>query len=259
MYEIQIISSNLLEIRPKDNPLIKVSKDYYGIKSLIIKDKYFSRGVKLELNIKDKNITYRFQIQDIRESEQGYYIYCSQNFNKSYWLILPLFPGTKDNYNDDKHLENTFITDIINIDDKACFKKLRLLYKDIKDNNELYYNLQHNKLLNLESEYHDSYSMFTMALPFSEIYHDDITNLFLEGKYSQFTTSYKLRIQQFFNLNNNAELILMLYRNKKLRDYKSYILDVKINDDNELWSKPDLKREIFNINNLLPDAYEFKE
>ena len=83
MFDIQIISSNLLEIRPKDNPLIKVSKDYYGIKSLSIKDKYFSRGVKLELNIKDKNITYRFQIQDIRESEQGYYIYCSQNFNKS--------------------------------------------------------------------------------------------------------------------------------------------------------------------------------
>ena len=98
-----------------------------------------------------------------------------------------------------------------------------------------------------------------MSLPFSEIYNDDITNLFLEGKYSQFKTSYKLRIQQFFNLNNNTELILMLYRNKKLRDYKSYILDVKINDDNELWSKPDLKREIFNINNLLPDAYEFKE
>ena len=98
-----------------------------------------------------------------------------------------------------------------------------------------------------------------MDIPLFKTYHNDITNLFLEGKYSQFTTSYKLRIQQFFNLNNNAELILMLYRNKKLRDYKSYILDVKINDDNELWSKPDLKREIFNINNLLPDAYEFKE
>lgn len=82
--------------------------------------------------------------------------------------------------------------------------------------------------------------------------------LFLSGKYSQFSDKAKNCIEQHtpFKLKNSKGVIedtsifKILYPIKQERETLEKLLDVKLEENAEIYSKPDIIEETFNIDNI---------
>jgi hypothetical protein len=91
---------------------------------------------------------------------------------------------------------------------------------------------------------YDSYHvMYVFEIPRKFI--DDI-NHFKAGKYSLFSKALRQRILKFYGGEDEAATLQIIRQDKSLRKQLEQYLKVKIPEDSELASKPDLKIEIYN-------------
>ena len=89
--------------------------------------------------------------------------------------------------------------------------------------------------------------MYVFDIP--ELYKEDYLH-FLEGKYSKFTKEYKAIFPRLTVIGGKSEPSIHFKAIEKDPDLKlqiEKILDTYLDEEAELWPKPDLKREIFRI------------
>jgi hypothetical protein len=176
------------------------------------------------------------------------------NYNKSTIFIRPMLGYSPLFYGE--RFYNCYIELDENIQDK--------LKNNLKLNNYIYivykypiYIENFNALTSFEEhldfveekKIENKYIIFKFSVP--EQFEDDFL-LFLSGSYSKFSNNYKEEIlslnSYWSSIYNNISKIL--FPNKKHRKEIEEFLDVKLSANAEIFSKPDLNKEIFNIKKL---------
>ena len=138
----------------------------------------------------------------------------------------------------DDYLVNAYISK-----DKT---KLELLYRFVND--DTYKTLESNLILHpIFSkciEYNSYYTKFIFNIP--KEYRYDVL-LFLDGKYSKLNSKLKDNIKIFFGENNEkSRLMQILEKSKVLKSFWEDELDMILDSDTELESKPNIEFEILN-------------
>lgn len=68
---------------------------------------------------------------------------------------------------------------------------------------------------------------------------------FMEGKYSKFSKALKGRIQKFYGRGNNKHIMDIITKDKDLKKQMENHLQIKLPEDTELASRPDIENEIY--------------
>ena len=95
-------------------------------------------------------------------------------------------------------------------------------------------------------EYDKYHVMYIFNIP--KEFEKDIEN-FTEGKYSKFSNKLKKRIESFYGDGKKGNVAQVVYRSEKLKQNLEEHLGIRLSENMELASKPDLeKNEICKIN-----------
>ena len=86
--------------------------------------------------------------------------------------------------------------------------------------------------------------------------------LFLKGRYSKFRQKYKILLPDLDSKIDSEGIpftelslsFMIMYKSKALREYLEKKLGTEFDEEDELWSKPDIRRETLNIIKILEDA-----
>lgn len=159
--------------------------------------------------------------------------------NKSSEFILPMLGGNKDLFLYNSLLINCYIG---TSEDKNC---IVLVYKD---SNSIIFNKFERAIIRLRSflKAYDTkkYVVFVFRVP---IYYREEYTKFTAGKYSKFSLEYKLQILEFHDQEIEDRLGQILFKSEDLRSKMENRLDAEIPVHSELYSTPDMKKEIFNL------------
>lgn len=82
--------------------------------------------------------------------------------------------------------------------------------------------------------------------------------LFMKGKFSKFRTKYKILIPDIESKIDSEGIpftelslpFMVMYKSKALREYLEKKLGTRFDEDDELWSKPDIRKETLDINKI---------
>jgi len=159
-------------------------------------------------------------------------------------FVLPMLysKDRNDNFFITKNFENCYIGDG---NHPQLGKKIFLLY-DYKMTVEF---VKFERKLELMSDFNTDYDygdenqvMYVLDIPEE---HVEDFQLFLKGKYSQFSNDLKLKILKFWDIKDETSTIYrVLYANESIKEGE-LIIDSDSCAENEYWPKPVLSREIY--------------
>jgi hypothetical protein len=188
---------------------------------------------------------YAFKINHIIQYVKGSNIICYDLVyalrNKSSYFILPLMGGSRKLFLWDQGLINAFVGTPF---DDNC---IALLYRFSGD-----------VLFSKFEKALESFRNFRRRMdpdPYHVMFIFDLTEemensylAFKEGKYSEMSDFYKLKIVSFHEITMDSDLSKILFKSPSLKQKLEEELQVTIHEDAELYDKPDMSIEIFNTN-----------
>jgi len=230
------VSSNVPYIEEvKDEDDIITSLNFGGEYVLAIGEEF-----EVILQNNDKTIKYKYEVNYIEESVNNSYIILSHQRNKSSVYILPLLGLYKPYYTGEHNLThegyliNCYITEDKRFLDLLYRFSTHQTYKFLEQ--DLIRHKQFIKLIDINS----NYVIFRFRIPDERL--SDV-ELFLQGKYSKMNDSYKRFIISFHGYMPNHRVPSTLFKKEQLKKYWESYLDIKLGENVELESKPNLEEE----------------
>ena len=244
--------SKFIEIKPENARTLSVLHNYETVNELVKDDKIlkinFNDLITFDVNssvkypLKDK--IYTFDVEYIRKVNNKQYELKTNSINKSTLFLFPLITE-KDIYSHmyfyNKYLENCYLYDS-NFPGLSDNKHLFVSYRFFET--ELYKEVE--KLLTKSKYYLRTYepnaqfSIYIFEIP--EVYHKDV-ELFIKGKYSEFSENAKQKIISFGQYKQTDILYQVLYKAEDLRKSMEKTLGCKISKKSELMNYPNLIKE----------------
>lgn len=172
--------------------------------------------------------------------------------NKSYSFILPMILGKRElayikgcyiRCSDYPQYDDKIFLVLENTGSEACKKDLEFLT----------YNTEY--LFQYDVDDKTIVMVFTVPVVFALDY-----RYFIEGRYSKFSDMYKKTIVQFHRITKQDNIYYVLKKDPAYKKELEVKLDVKIPDDQDLMSKPDMDEETFvNVDTINIDSIMDKE
>ena len=183
-----------------------------------------------------------YKVNDISLEVVDYkpnYILSVAKLTKSSLFLLPMLGGNRKLFMYDKLFVNAFIAAE---EHKDC---IALLYRFSGDTIFLKFEQALKKFRNFRDTFDPSpyFVMFVFDIPTD--YKADY-QLFIKGKYSEFSPVYKTRILDFHNFNIHGQMAQILFKDEKRRLRLQEELNTEIDPDSELLSIIDVEQETFN-------------
>ena len=240
----------MLDINVDDNNIvyeilsarqIKVSYNEYPIEFTItgnnvtkirIGNKDITIGDEIEFKI--NKLDYKQHVEKIIKISNNTAILTTNTLNKCTEFLTPIIGYTKDilRY---EYIINSYLS--------YDFKTITVKYLYI--NTEAFIKLE--KMLSevdtliSRNDYDNRTVIYEFEIP--EEYTKDI-NKFLDGKYSSFSDKLKHRIMAFYGYKRYGQMYNILYKSPKLKQQLELELGIILPEDIDLYSKPDLDKEI---------------
>jgi hypothetical protein len=157
---------------------------------------------------------------------------------KASWFLLPMFPGTRQAY----FYDNLFMNCFVGTPEKS--EVVSLLYRFSANRKFVDFEGAIKKLSNFISmEDSECTVLYVFDIPKK---HRKDYNLFLEGKYSLISESYKERILDFHKGTHlGYELEAILYKHESRREQVENRIGQNLLDSEEVYSIPNLFSEIY--------------
>jgi hypothetical protein len=195
--------------------------------------------ISVSIDSKTKNV---YNIQVIEQIREGCFNVLSQTQNKTNQFILPVLSANnlvkKDYFLYDTLLENSFITYTDSV------YSIVLLYRfseSVLFSNFEKYVVKHPLFIKtIDIDFYHVMYLFNIPAKFQK----DIV-LFKEGKYSKLSYALKESILRFFDFNNDGVMAQILSKSDKRRVQLELELDAIIDEKIDLYSIPDLSKEVY--------------
>lgn len=160
--------------------------------------------------------------------------------NKTSTFLLPLLNKSKFQLKYDSYFVNAYISN--------CHTYLCLVYRYTGTNlyKQFEESMIQDKLCVKHIDYDKYHVMYLFKIP-SE-FKGDIEH-FLEGKYSKFSNTLKKLILKFYNGEKQNMVYQIVSKSPNLKQLIEKDLNVKLDNDAELHSKPTLEQELYTIIN----------
>ena len=181
-----------------------------------------------------------YKINTIEKKQKSEYILKVANRTKSSLLLMPMFNGDKRLYMYDKLLLNCFLGDnldtlvlVYRFSGESTFLRFESALKSFKnfirveDPNEYCVKFEFSVPNRLKKDFDD----------------------FIEGKYSEMSTDYKMQVLKFHKLDIQSQVAAILFRAESRRLALQKKLNVDIAVDAELLSIINPETEIFKLEN----------
>ena len=193
--------------------------------------------VYIEIN----NRLHVYQISDIDQLTNTCFITHTMKRTKASFFVTPVLGENREFFRWNQYFVNTFLSEDHN--------RLILLYRFFNTDNykEFEFSLTKNPLFCRLIEYDHQHTAVEFMIPDEQ--KDDIQK-FIEGSYSQMSSSYKASILSFHGLKNDALIGKVLFKSDDRRKQLEFDLGTVIPSDVELYDKPD-HTEIYQDKNKL--------
>jgi hypothetical protein len=216
--------------------LEKKTDEEGNITTISIEDKFpINIGDKIQVRVGSVDSIY--EIAYIIANDKSIVLFSSLP-TKTSTFLLPLLNKTKKALRFESYFVNAFLDN--------TFEHLCLLYRFT--GTKLYKDFEETMLLDplciKHIEYDPYHVMYVFKIP--KTFKPDIEN-FQEGKYSAFSKLLRKSIWNFYGKEDGAAVLQVVRRDKKLKAKMEELLKVRLSDDSELASKPELDKEIYNI------------
>lgn len=244
---IEIDGKQLLAVKPLDanRLLIDASRLEFldieknpegGVKSISFEGKV-SIFLEDKLSIKFGNVEspYYVKMMVVDELKKNVIIFSSLP-NKTSSFLTPLVNMTKLQMKYDSYFVNAFLQSDLN---HIC-----LLYRSTGtcQFNEFEDSIQKEKQYEKHFKFDPYHIMYKFRIP--DHFRKDI-EFFLDGKYSHFSSNLKASITNFYG--KDTIVYQVIYKDRTLKETIEKDLDVKLDEDMELASKPILEQEIIEL------------
>jgi len=199
--------------------------------------------IDIPIDDKIKSVYRIVKIEKSAVKDRSYNLYSSEE-TKTTQFILPILSDstiTKDYFLYDTFFENAYLR----LSDETTKLGLVLLYR--YSESEIYKSFEtriKNHPLFLETK---DVNKSEVAFIFDISNYFELINLFIMGKYSKFDTRYKAKILNFFNYSRSGVMSQILNKSSILREQMERIYDVTLSSDSELYSKPDMDEEVYDV------------
>ena len=204
--------------------------------------KVISKGEHLTI----KNKPYKINLIN-RTKRKGILFYDLKtcNRNKSCLFVTPMLGGTKSLWFYNKSLINTFIGIKDELEDKIV-----LLYKTSKDPLFLkfIYTIQKFKAFEEIRDLDKDHLIIIFNIP--KIHKKNFLK-FKNGKYSQLSQLYKLKVLAYHNMSVEGIIGQILFKSKKRKRKLEKMIGMELPDGAEVYSVPNPKTELLNTNYYL--------
>ena len=211
-----------------------VSIDIPGLTKIKVGDKISSRKLPYRINkIESRNIM-GLPVYDLMIASR----------TKASLFVLPMLPGNRNTYYYDKFLLNCFVgtKDVSNV--------IAVLFRfsGLKMFTSLEQSMQRLKCYMKTEDPTKSTVLYLFEVP--KYYQEDF-NKFLEGRYSEMTEDYKLKILDFHGVDFDSSIGHILFKDEARKQELEELLDIDLPEDAELYSIPNMDQEIYD-----PDVYD---
>jgi len=234
---LSVSVTNTLEVeaeKAEDGEI--VSLDIPGLSRIKVGDK---------ITISSRKLPYRINRIESRDI-MGLPVYdlMIASRTKASLFVLPMLPGNRSTYYYDKFLLNCFVgtKDVSNV--------IAVLFRfsGLKMFANLEQSMQRLKCYMKTEDPTKSTVLYLFEVP--KYYQEDF-NKFLEGKYSEMTEDYKLKILDFHGVDFDSSIGHILFKDETRRLELEELLDTNLPEDAELYSIPNMDHEIYD-----PDVYD---
>lgn len=237
--DFELLSGRIASVCCSTN-FIKEIKNKREIDTIIY-DEEFTITIGDELNFKINDINSNFKIKKIiKNTLKGrYYLLCDED-NFTNYFIFPLIVDNAKQNSDWFNLAEFTINSYLS-------ENLNSIYVIAR-----YFNTDRFKNWETKIKSNENYFKFfdpspnTVGYEFKipEIFIPDL-ELFLDGKYSQMSDLAKNRITKFHNASKKGNLYGILHKTIERKKQLEEMLGIKLPDNIDLHSKPNLENEIY--------------
>ena len=208
------------------------------ILSVSFEDKQIIRlGDRISVKIGVVDSVYEVKMIVIEKDQKSVILFSSLP-NKTSTFLLPILNKTKNQLKYNTYFVNAYIS--------QDHKQLCLLYRFT--GTQLYKEFENNilkeKLCIRHIDYDQYHVMYLFRIP--DKFEKDV-EFFLEGKYSRFSDTLKNLIFKFYGSSTESIVYQVIHKSPSLRQMIENDLNVRLDDNMELASKPILEHEIINI------------
>lgn len=218
--------------------LEKETNDENAITNIVIEGKVSIKlGDKIEVKVGQVNSVYEIQYIIVGKGDKSIMLFSSLP-TKTSTFLLPLLSKTKKTLKFDSYFVNAFL------DDKH--EHLCLLYRFT--GTELYKSFEEMMIMDPDCVNHIDYDPYHVIYIFRipEHFKPDVEH-FLEGKYSAFSKGLRQKIWRFYGKEDGTAVLQIVRRDKELRRKMEELLNIRLSEESELASKPELEKEIYNL------------
>tara|TARA_R100000030_G_C3254746_1_gene123770 strand:+ start:2663 stop:3400 length:738 start_codon:yes stop_codon:yes gene_type:complete len=166
------------------------------------------------------------------------YTLTSDYLTKSSMFVMPMLTGNRRLF----MFDSLFVNCFIGIKDYE--NKIVLVYRFSGDTTFLKFENALQKFPTFVDTFDPSPYFVAFVFDIPERYMDNYVH-FLNGKYSKFSPDYKESILYFHGFDAEGELGQILFRSPEKKERLEMQLDVELDEDAELYSRPD-EKEVFN-------------
>lgn len=237
--EIEVLTGKCLYINTSSVAFLSTQEDEDSyIKSVSLEDKFEIKiGDTFKVKLGMVNSVYEVKFIAIEKGNKSIVLFSSFP-TKTTTFLLPLLNKTKIQLRYDSYFINAFIDD--------ASQHMSLLYRFT--GTEIYKKFEQTMMSDplcvTHKDYDPYHVMYVFRIP--DEFQVDV-EAFKEGKYSLFSKALRQRIQKFYGGEDKAATMKIIGQDEGLRKQLGEHLKVKLPEDSELASIPDLKIEIYNM------------
>jgi hypothetical protein len=239
IFRIRAIDARKLLINTSNAAYLEKETNEEGnITNVVIEGKVSIKlGDKIQIKVGEVDSVYEIQYIIISKGDKSIVLFSSLP-TKTSTFLLPLLGKTKMTLKFDSYFVNAFL------DNKH--ELLCLLYRFT--GTQIYKNFEETMIKDAACVNHIDYDPYHVLYIFKipENYKPDIEN-FLEGKYSAFSKGLRQKIWRFYGKEDGTAVLQIVRRDKELKEKMEELLNIRLSDESELASKPELEKEIYNI------------
>jgi len=237
---VEPINGRSLLINTSSVAFLDIQMDDNGdhIQAIVLEDKHTLRiGDKFSIEIGTVDSIYEIMYMVVAKEGKSILLFSSTP-NKTTNFLLPVLGKSKTELKFETYFVNAFI------DDEG--KHISVLYRFT--GTEAFKEFEQTMMSDAKYVTHKDYDtyhvMYIFRIP--EKFEMDVFS-FKEGRYSLFSKALRQRILKFYGGEDSAVILQIVRQDKGLKEKLEKHLGVKLPEDAELASKPELKNEIFNI------------
>jgi hypothetical protein len=197
------------------------------------------------VDVKLDTLNTRYDVDNIVKERAKCYTITTCKSSKSRQFLLPALGSTAQFFKTNTFLENVYID---STNPKTSHiprgQVLYCLYRffDCKEFQEMERNFQRSPLYVDAVDVDDYHILYVFEV--LEHFKPNI-EIFKLGKYSEFTSSFKEQILTFHGFSKEGETAQILYKDSKRKKQLEMEFDIRIHEELELYSKPELIEETY--------------